>query len=366
MDDLSFDAAEGPATGGQAFDEYGDEFDDYDESESADDEFIGGLIQGVGQLVGGGNAADDFDPYEDGFEEEDDGFEAYDEYDEMDAYAEGDGFEGEAFDAFEAAVADALDAEDTEEFLGLLRRAATGIGRVARRAAPVLRRVGRTAGRVARTVAPIASAIPLPQAQAIGRIARVAGQLLADGADEFEALDTMIDLAEEYDALDAAAPMIAGMTLRATAPRVARAAAPVRRQAVHAVTRSVQTLAQRQGAPGARAAVRVTRAVARRPIPTRAVAATVRRVTPQVARRPGQVRRLSRPLSPATAPRPGQRLVGRRLPAVGGLRPIRRRRRVGPGYASRPVTGGGYSCPSCGHTRHFSLRGPVTLTIRNG
>ena len=58
MDDLSFDAAEGPAHARQAYDayeeDYGDEFDAYDEEDSADDEFIGGLIRGIGQLVGGG------------------------------------------------------------------------------------------------------------------------------------------------------------------------------------------------------------------------------------------------------------------------------------------------------------------------
>lgn len=165
MDDLSFDSAEGPATGVSSFDEYGDEFDDYDESEFADDEFIGSLIQGVGQLVGRAAGADGFEADEEVFEDEEEGFEAFDEFDAFDAYAEGDDFEEEAYEAFESAVADALDAEDTEEFLGLLRRAATGIGRVARRAAPVLRRAGRTVGQVARTVAPIASAIPLPQAR---------------------------------------------------------------------------------------------------------------------------------------------------------------------------------------------------------
>jgi hypothetical protein len=370
MDDLSFDHAEGPSMGRQAFDDFGEEYDSYEE-DGADDEFIGGLIRGVGQLVGGAASADEFDENGEGFEEADldESFDAYDEMDGFDHYEDGDGYATDGYEAFSDAVADALDAEDSEEFMRLIRRAARGISQVARRAAPVLRQVGRTVGQVARTVAPIASAIPLPQAQAIGRIANVAGRLLADGADEFEALDTMIDMAEEYDAIDAAAPMIAGLALRAAAPRVVAAARPVRRQAVQAVTRSVQTLAQRQGAPAARAAVRVAQSVGRRPIPARAVAPTVRRVTPQVARRPAQVRQLSRPLSPAGAA--GQRRPGQRLRRPGS--PIGAARRTQPGLrmgaaiqGPARLGGGGGSCPNCGHTRRFRLRGPVTLTIQNG
>jgi len=368
MDDLSFDQAEGPAMGSQAYDDFGDEYDSYDD-DGADDEFIGSLIRGVGQLVGGASSADEFDEDGYGFDEADfdESFEAYDEMDGFDQYEDADATDG--YEAFSDAVADALDAEDSEEFMRLIRRAARGISQVARRAAPVLRRVGRTVGQVARTVAPIASAIPLPQAQAIGRIANVAGRLLADGADEFEALDTMIDMAEEYDAIDAAAPMIAGLALRAAAPRVVAAARPVRRQAVQAVTRSVQTLAQRQGAPAARAAVRVAQSVGRRPIPARAVAPTVRRVTPQVARRPAQVRQLSRPLSPAGAAaqrRPGQQLCRPGNP-IGAARRTQPGRRMGAAIQGPArLGGGGGSCPNCGHTRRFRLRGPVTLTIQNG
>ena len=367
MDDLSFDAAEGPAHARQAYDayeeDYGDEFDAYDEEDSADDEFIGGLIRGIGQLVGGGSSADEYDEYEEGFDEGDEleAMDAYDEYETHDDYDEYD--EGDYLESLEEAVADAMDAADTDEFLRRLRRVASGAVRVARRVAPVV-------GRIARTVAPIASAIPLPQAQAIGRIASVAGRLLADGADEYEAIDAMIDMAEDHDAVDAAAPLIAGLALRTVAPRVARAALPVRRQAVHALSRSVQTLAQRQGAPAARAAVRVARAVGRRPIPARAIAPAVRRVTPQIGRRPAQVRRFSRPLAPGAG-------GAMRRPVAGGLR---RPRPAGPGVMRRPVPGrrpgalpprqrpmgaAAAPCPNCGRTRSFRLRGPVTLTVRS-
>lgn len=385
MDDLSFDAAEGPAVARNAYDEYddySDEYDDFDAADEDDDAFIGGLIRGVGQVASSVLGGDEFDEYDDAFEEGDE-FEAYDAYDEGDEYDAYDAYEAydayddySAMDSFEDAMADALDAEDTDEFLRRIRRAARAVGNVARRVAPVV-------GRVARAVAPIASAIPLPQAQAIGRIASVAGRLLADGADEFEVLDAMIDMAEEEDAIDAAAPMIAGMALRTAVPRVARAALPVRRQAVRAVSQSVQTLARQQGAPAARAAVRVTRAVGRRPVPARAVAPAVRRITPQVARRPGVVRRLSRPLAPgarpATAAMRRRRRVGamRPRPGVGGAgrQPLRRRGSMRPGVmpmrprVMRPGVVGGMGgvagCPTCGRTRQFNLRGPVTLTVHS-
>ena len=117
MDDLFYDAAEGPSQtrrSAHAYDSYDDSFDD------------------------------SFDAY-DSYDTYDDGFDAYDAYDEGDAFAE--------------AMADALEAEDNDEFF---RRITRGIRRVAN----VARQVGRGVGSVARVVAPIAGAIPLPQAQA--------------------------------------------------------------------------------------------------------------------------------------------------------------------------------------------------------
>ncbi|HEY9737655.1 MAG TPA: hypothetical protein V6D06_15280, partial [Trichocoleus sp.] len=226
MDDLAFDAAEGPAVARNAYDDYdagdyGDQYDGYDAADEEDDEFLGGLARGIGQVASSVLGGDEFDDGMDEYDEYDayDAADEYDAYDDFDAYDEYDGMDDyDALDEFEEAMADALDAEDADEFL---RRAFRAVRRVARRVAPVV-------GRVARAVAPIASAIPLPQAQAIGRIANVAGRLMADGADEFEAIDAMIDMADEEDAIDAAAPLIAGMALRAAAPRLARAALPVR------------------------------------------------------------------------------------------------------------------------------------------
>src|SRR5262245_60226613 len=141
MDDMLYDAAEGPAQLRHA-----DEFDEFDAGD------------------------DEFDAMADGFDEMEDWGDV-DQYEDVDV-----------MDAMEEAVGDALGAEDTDEFF---RRLARGIGRVARGAAGVARRVGPVVGRIARTVAHIAGAIPLPRTQAIGRDAGVDGRLMADEADEF-------------------------------------------------------------------------------------------------------------------------------------------------------------------------------------
>ncbi|WP_024302735.1 hypothetical protein [Pseudogulbenkiania sp. MAI-1] len=309
MDDL-FDAAEGPA---RAFDA-GDEFDEWDGADEGDDEFLGRLIGAGAQALGGLLGADEFD--EDGF----------DEYDEFDT---GDGFD---VDSFEDLVADALDAGDSDEFLRRIRNIASRVGRAARG-------VGRAVGSAARVVGPIASMIPLPQAQLIGRVANVAGRLLADGADEFEAIDELLDSFDD-DAIDAAAPVIAGLTIRRTMPNLAGAPRQVRRQAVRNVTQATRTLVRRQGAPAARAVPRIARAAQRRRVPTRRIGQTVRATAQRVARSPRQAQQLARPLTPTGA------------------------RRAGPVAAGHRHTSG--ACPHCGAgSRRIRLQGPVTITIQS-
>ena len=233
MEDLYYDEAEGPAR--QHFDEY-DEF-----GEEEGDEFlrniIGGLGRAVGGLIGGGE-----------------GFDEYDEFDEYDAYDVDEYEDMEALDAMEEAVVDALAAEDTDEFFRRLRR---GLGRVARIARGAVRTVGRgiraaapIVGQIARTVGPIASLIPHPAAQAVGRLASVAGRVLP--ADEFDTMEDLFDFAEDEDAIDAAAPVIAGLTIRRTMPGVSRLPRPARRQLVRSVTRATRAVARRQGPQAAR------------------------------------------------------------------------------------------------------------------
>ncbi|WP_139558335.1 serine/threonine-protein kinase [Methylotetracoccus oryzae] len=305
MEDLLYDEAEGPARGHQ-FDEFS-EYDEFGEEES--DEFLRNIIGGIGRAVGGlAGGADQYDEAE--------------EWGEYDAYEEAE--DADVMDAMEEAVADALGAEDTDEFF---RRLARGVSRVARGAVRVARRVAPVVGRIARTVAPIASAIPLPWTQAIGRVANVVGRLMADEADEFEAFDEMLDSFDEGE-IDAAAPVIAGLTIRRTMPGVARLPRTQRRQLVRSVTQATRTVARRQGVPAARAVPAVVRAVQRgvrtRRVPPRAVPRAITRAAAQVARSPQTVRRLAQ----ATP-----RTVGR---------------------ATRPI----------GPGRRFTLRGPVTISIQ--
>lgn len=304
MDDLFYDQVEGPAQRGNHYNSYdaGDEFGEYDLAEADDDAFIGGLIRS-GQ----------------GFDEmEDWGEQGYDS----------------GFDALEDALADALAEEDTDEFFRRLGRIARNVGR---RVGQVAGRVGRGIGSVARVVGPIASMIPIPQAQLIGRIANVAGRLLADEADEFEALEDLFDLAETEDAIDAAAPFVSAVALRTAMPNISRLPRQTRRQLVSSVSQATRTLAHRQGPAAARAVPRivrgVSRTVAQRGLPARSVAPAVRRAAARVAQSPRTVRRLARPLT--TTSRPGSRSMS-----------------------------GGRPCPTCGRSHSYRLRGPVTIQIQ--
>lgn len=304
MEDLYYDEAEGPA---RAFDEY----EEFEGEES--DEFLRNIIGGIGRVVGGLVGGGDQ------FEEAEDWAEEYEGYEE---------FAGEdVMDAMEEAVADALAADDTDEFF---RRLARGIGRVARGAVRVARRVAPVVGRIARTVAPIASAIPLPWTQAIGRVAGVVGRLMADEADEFEALDEMFDLAE-YEDIDAAAPVIAGLTIRRMMPGVSRLPRPARRRLVRSVTQATRTVARRQGPQAARAVPavvqRVQAAVRQRRIPPRAAPQAIQRTAARVARSPA---------------------VARRMVA-----------RAGVPAARRPM-----GAVAAGRGRRYTLRGPVTISIQ--
>jgi hypothetical protein len=283
----------------------------------------------------------------DEFEEGDDAFDEFEEEDEMegvDEFAEDD---TDALDAMVDAVTDALEEDDTDEFL---RRLVRGVRSVARRVAPVV-------GRIARTVAPIASAIPLPQTQLIGRAAGLLGRLMADEADEFEMLDEMIDLAEEEDDIDAAAPIVAGLTIRRAMPNVSRLPRPQRRRIVQSVVNATRQVARQQGPRAAAAMPAVVRTarrgIAQRQQSVRRLPQAIRRTAARVARSPALTRRM--------AARSGLRsAVGRS--AVGA----RARSSMGRGAMGRTsrYSGGGAACPTCGLRRTYNIRGPVRLSIR--
>lgn len=197
------------------------------------------------------------------------------------------------YDAFEDVMVDAMESEDTDEFF---RRLVRGIGRVARG-------IGRGIGRVARVIAPIASAIPLPWTQAIGRVAQVAGRLMADGADEFEAIDALVDLAEAEDLWDAAAPAIATMAVHGTMPQSARLPTAMRQQLLRATTRTAQTLARQQGTQSVRilpAIIQTAQRVARQQgLMPQALPQVIQRIGVRLSHNPQMVRRLLRSSSPA-------------------------------------------------------------------
>ena len=189
-------------------------------------------------------------------------------------------------DAMEAAIADALDAEDSHEFL---RRAVGSI----RRAATIAQQASRSGSQAARTVTPIA------------RVANMAGQLLADGVDEFEALEEFLSFAETEDAIDAAMPMIAGLAVRSRMARASRLPRPVRRQLVRSIRRSGRALTQRSGGRSLRAIPAVVQAVqrtaVRRQLPVQALPQAIERITTHLVSNPRLVERLLVSIgSPAT------------------------------------------------------------------
>lgn len=301
MDDLFYDSAEGPSEMG-----YADEFDEFD----AYSEF------------------DAYDEFEDEFDEFDgyDGYEGFlDEYDELEDYADEAYDEEDLMEAMEDIVADALDADDTDEFFKKLWR---GIKRFGKKAWGVAKRVGRGIGKVARIAAPILSKIPLPWTQAIGRIAGIAGKLMADGADEFEAIDVLADYAD-YEDLDAAIPVIAGLTIRKTMPSIKYKPKSVRKRLVKSVSQATKKVVSRQGPKAAKAmpaVVQTAKKVARQtrqPL-TKAIA----RTATKVAKSPATTRRMALPVIKK---------------AKGGMTKL-----------------GG--CPTCG--KKYTLRGPVTISIK--
>lgn len=241
-DDLFYDAAEGPATRrrhGHAYDEFDDAFDEMD-----------------------------------GFDLMGDEGDAYDEFDS-----------GDALDEMEDGMADALEAEDTDEFLRRIRR--------------IARRVGRGIGQVARVVAPVARLIPHPAAQAVARVAGVAGRLLADGADDLEAFDELVDMADDDYFIDAAAPTMAGLAIHGTMPQAAaRLPQPARRQLVHATAQTARVLARQQGPQAVRALPAVLRTAQRtarqQGASGRLLPQIVRRLGARIASNPALLRRLLR------------------------------------------------------------------------
>jgi hypothetical protein len=256
-----------------------------------------------------GDLADEADDSWDEIDEADAGDEAddaWDEYDEGDAGDEADSAEDEyespvnwegadegedAYDersddaesSLEDVVAHALGAEDTDEFFGKIFKAV-------KKAAP-------TIGKIARAVAPVASMIP-GYGTAIGGVANVIGELLADEASEDEALDAFAEAAVHNKA---ARPVVAGLVARKVlGPKVAQMPLSVRRAAVHTINRAAKQLVAAGGPAAIRALPRLARSVKRTAVARHTPPAARTRVLVNAARRlvnqhPQLKRQLTRP-----------------------------------------------------------------------
>lgn len=335
FDDLAVDEAD------DSFDEY-EEADSYDEADDGFDEVDDGFDEGD---VDGG----------DEYDESPHGFEAYDEGDDTFDERE-DGFDEEAFDEL---IAQALGAEDADEFFGKIARGLRGAFNAVKKAAP-------TIGKIARTVAPIASLIP-GVGTAIGGVANVVGKLMADEASEDEALDAFAELAVRNPA---ARPVLAGLAARkvlgARAPQMSLAQ---RRQAVRVIRAATNALVRTGGAGAVRALPRIARSVKRTSVARRTPAAARPRVLANAARRalsrnPQLKRQLTRPSA-----------IGRRvLSRIGGTGGGGGGAGYGIGHprGGHPGGWGGYSHYPFGGSGHHDgsdirrirTRGPVVISIR--
>ncbi|HBK57468.1 MAG TPA: hypothetical protein DDZ76_14455 [Xanthomonadales bacterium] len=400
-------------TAGDPFeDSFEDSFVEGDDfADSADDDADASFAGAIGADGDDGFDSDAFDS--DGFDS--DAFDAADQADdEFDlAIADGDALPTGAimpvWSAFEAELADALDADGTDEFLGsLLGGFSRAAGRAARALRPVAQgatRVGSVArvagqvaggaGRLADTGATLARLLGQPgAARSFGRFGDIArgaervasgastvfsglgrapaglrsaarltgraarannplaellaqiGRLSAEGADDFEAFDTMADLYE--DGVDAALPAAVGLASRLAARALgpgmlARLSPTARRAFVRGIAMAARNLVSGAGPEGVRAlprlavsGVRAARASGASParLPAR-TSQLVRRASAAAVRRPQAMTRLARPLA---------------APAPAALR--------------SPGLGRGTPSIPRGTTRRFAFDGPVELTIR--
>ncbi len=318
--------------------------------------------------------ADEFD--EDEFEAADefdeDEFEAADEFDELEE--SGEALEAEASeDAFEDAMADALEAEDTDEFFGKL--------------GGFFKKVGRGIGNVARVVAPIASAIPIPQAQLIGRAAGLIGNVMADEGDEMDAFEDLSDYAEEEDALDALAPAVATVAIRAGLKRkTATLPLTQRRALVKTVTAATRHLVRKHGPQAVKALpvilAHANRTALRKRLPARQLPHLVTRAVRAASKSPRLLKRMVRAGAQMHAAHFGHRARTHRGSRYGGtgsgsgarygsaaLATGKIRHRGHGAVASRGLRSAGgsmspsASCPSCGRRGSWRLEGPVRVTI---
>jgi hypothetical protein len=267
----------------------------------------------------------------------------------------------DAFDQIDDAVAEVLQADDADEFLGGLRN-------ILKKVAPI--------------VSKVAPLLPIPGAGLIGKAADIVSQVAADEGDEMDAIDDLADLGDSVDSVDALAPVVAGLAIKKAIPTIASLPHGARKQLVKATTAATKHVARHHGAGAARvmpAIVRhARRTAARTGAPASALPHLVRKTAAKVARSPQLVRRMAnasqrmRGAPGVASMRGGPHGMG---PAGAGRgRNHRRQQRHhgyggfggysggGPGYSRG---GGDTSWTGGGGTRSLSFHGPVRITIES-
>ncbi|NNB89756.1 hypothetical protein D7X99_03535 [Corallococcus sp. AB032C] len=262
---------------------------------------------------------------------------------------EGDGFETDNPNALEDTFADAMDAQDEDEFL---RRLAAGARRLATVAGPTFQRIRRRAMPIAmRLIRQAAPRLGGIAGQEIGRT--LGGLLRADAMDAFA--DAAGDYASDED-MDAFNRVLGGLAarhvVRSTMSPARRRQSPQQAKALgravgQMTTQLASRISQRYGVRALPAVTRVVRQVTRlvrqQGASPQAVPRMLRRIGGRVISSPRVVRRLARTSAAV-----------RQLRARAGLR------RVGPRGRTNPMMGG----PGLRRLRTVTLRGPVRVIVR--
>jgi hypothetical protein len=106
----------------------------------------------------------------------------------------------------------------------------------------------------------------------------------------FDAFEAVLEAALQEDALDAAAPVLAGVALKRGMPHVAALPSPLRRHMVAAVANAMRTLGHRSAPQNVRAIPGLlrflSRAMAQRGLPLRALPQAIPRQAARLANRP--------------------------------------------------------------------------------
>ena len=258
---------------------------------------------------------------------------------------EAEGFEAQGADALDDAFAEAMAAQDEDEFMrtltGALKRARPALPNVGQRALPFL-------GRLLQTVGPV-----------------VSGLLGADAMDGFA--DAAADYANDDD-MEAFTRVLGGLAgrhvVRSTIPPARRRQQPQQARALgravgQMTTRVARNLTRRFGARALPAVTRivreVTRQVRQQGASPQAVPRMIRRIGGRVIASPRAVRRLARPNPAARQLRVS---AGIRRPGIGAGTGI------GTGIGTRPrmttvIGRRGQRWP-----RTIVLRGPVRIVVR--